>query len=73
MKPSIGRIIQVFLRGNWAPGLICAVHSETCINAFVFADDRQAPERITSMVLQGQMGDKISDPTELCWRWPPRT
>jgi hypothetical protein len=65
MKPSIGRIVQVFTRGEWRPALVTRVHSDTCINASIFSDDGEAVDRKTSLVLN-------EAEQELAWRWPPR-
>lgn len=64
MKPTIGRIVHVFVPPDWnggsdvAPAIITRVHSDTCVNLRVFYDGpgHAGPERrdwLTSYLLFG--------------------
>lgn len=51
---------------RWAPAVVTAVHSETCVSLTVFPEELDDPHpaiRRTSVVQGTGVGD---------WRWPPR-
>lgn len=62
MKPSVGRIVH-FIHGgrNIAAAIVTRVHSDTCVNLYVFFD--AAAEARTSVCLGTSDGD---------WMWPER-
>lgn len=71
-KPSIGRIVHYFpagASGQAYPAIVTCVHSDECVNLFVF-DDGTTPTPdagpITSIARRQAEGE------ESCWDWPPR-
>lgn len=74
MKPSKGRIVHFFRKGQTMPNadgevaIITKVHSDTMVNLRVIPDDGSI-ERVTSVPLVG--ADEVHHNLMFCV-WPPR-